>query len=222
MSNHDTQPELSLSLVWHCLIVAVLRRPAVVPHLIGLAASVCSSIEGGEPAYGVAASAIYVWLTMGCALALPVFVGALVYVPLKTIPRGAIRPPGLTSLTTLGLAAPLLMLMVYEDRVYNHVSHPLAAFIDRKCLVAAGLPLIILFGAFLPTVDDSLLCLLAICMRTGVLIGIVVRVPPVTSRVGQMCVYYITCGAMTATIYDMYDIWAMWWGRQVKLITQRL
>lgn len=213
MGNPDTYTEVSLSLSWHLAIVALLRKRGMIPNLIGFAASACSAIEGGEPAYGVAASAIYVWLTLGYTLALPVFIGALVYVPLKTIPRGAVRPPGLTSRTTLGLAVALLMLMVFEDRWYTYVSRPLAKFIDTKPQ---------LFGAFLSRVGGSWLDLLTVCVRAGVLTFAVVHVPPLTSRVGQMCIYYIACVAMAATIYDAYDVWALWWDRQVSLITQRL
>jgi hypothetical protein len=206
--------ELAICAIWYsALVCGLMGNFAVVPALHGVVFSLSSTFDNGEPMFGAAASAIYVWLTLNRTLAMPVFVCALIYAPCKTIVCKKAPKPTMTAITTLAAAAYLTVLTILEE-MGDRVPHPLAKFF------CAGGPE--LFGSMLVKHNGSFCGMLHLFARTAVTAYMVFVVPLSQSQQGQLCLFYIASVALAANIYDIHEAPALWWRRQMRLVVRAL
>lgn len=205
--------ELVVCALWSsALLIGFAGNAGMKPALYGAIFSNSNAFEDGEPMLGVAASALYLWLTAEKALALPVFICALLYIPYKTTTLNRAPRRTLASITTLVVVVYFMVLSAIEE-YHGFVPHPLMKFFG-------GLPS--LFASFFKKYDGSIEAYVLIFARSCVTAFVTSTIPLSPSHDGQICVFYLTCVAILATLYDLLDMRAAWWKRQMKLVVARL
>lgn len=206
--------EFMFSACWH-----LSGYRATVPAMFGVAASLCSAAEGGEPLLGVAATTIHTRLITEDTRVVPVIYCILVYIPLKSILRN--KAPAFTMLSpAVSLALLYVGWLVACDYwslgVYDAHQTPQAKFFS--CLTYLEV-----FFDKTPTASFKWIGYLL--FRTFTLAAVMAIVPDITSPVAQLCAYYAVSAAIIATIRDVCrtgEAWVMWQVRAIARSVQEM
>jgi len=206
--------ELVICAFWYSMLVGGrVGNYTMKPALHGAVFSLASAFHDGEPMFGVAASAIYVWLTLNNTFAMPVFLCAFGYVPLKTIVDKKSPKPTIRSITTAAVLAYLTALAILES-MSGHTPHALTKFFY------AGGPQIL--SSTLVKPNGSFKSLITVLVRTVATAMLVSIVPLSSSQDGQLCLFYIACVVLSANVYDIYEAPTLWWNRHMRRIVRAL